>query len=296
MPFSSRHLAIVLVTVVTLIAVAYFVAFRAVTPALLNAMSPGETTPVRWRLVGMEFLGIAIVAGLFALSRLARRDDRGLVVGAIAAGLTAIGTVEGGHIYGWWPGGTPVIMCCGVVAIALCAMIVRPTPLAMDRRHVDRASARVWLAALLQALSIFSIISLTRDVGTTEPPLGPLLLSMPQWIVAWRFGIAGHLSRWDAGLATALGILGLIWMALMSILPISYYGPLARYLFHSQWGLAFYITLGVGSWLFLRAGSALRESLGAPPRDRGIAIAAAVGAIPAFPVAAYFVEQLLGNL
>jgi hypothetical protein len=62
--------------------------------------------------------------------------------------------------------------------------------------------------------------------------------------------------------------------------PVAYVGFLGPALLQTFWGFAFYAALGVGPWLFLRAGAALRAGLNAPRRDRTIAIVAGILGVP----------------
>src|SRR2546425_1823299 len=65
----------------------------------------------------------------------------------------------------------------------------------------------------------------------------------------------------------------------VTVFPIGYAGLLGPALLQTPGGLAFYVGLSAGTWLFLRAGAALRRRLGAPRRDRKIAILPASSAL-----------------
>jgi len=93
--------------------------------------------------------------------------------------------------------------------------------------------------------------------------------------------------------ATALGVGGIIALVLVTVWPNGYAGSLGLALVQTPWGLAFSVGLAAGSWLFLRAGAAVRRRLDAPRRDRNVAILAGVAGVPVLVMLAHLLGGLL---
>lgn len=290
---SSRVIAFVLLAIVLVLAALNLVGLAAFNDAAMEAMAPGDPTPKRWRLVAIQLLVIAIVTGVLAFDRLRRGDERASIFAPVSAGLTALGIWAAARmtgIHGAFQ--LPIVFSLAVAGVAGWS-VYRDRQSAGGPRYVTGEATSVWIAALLQAGAYFFLMALGGGKTSPELPLRAILLATPQWIVAWRFGASGRLSGWDAGGATALGVLGIGTIVLITVFPVAYVGFLGPALLRSFWGIAFYAGLGLATWLFLRAGASLRGRLGAPSRDRTLAILAGVLAIPLLVTLSYLLRGLL---
>ena len=280
MKVSSRLITFVLVALILVLAALNLAGLAVINDATMEAMSPGDPTTKRWRVVGIQLLVATIVTGVLAFDRVRRGDPRTSIFAPTSAALAALGTWASARMTRVHGAFQLPILFCAIVAGVAGWMVYRDRQSAGEPRYVTGEAVSVWLAAFLQAGAFFFLLALGDERHWPERPLRVILLATPQWIVAWRFGASSRLSRWDAGAATALGVLGVVALVLVTIFPVAYVGFLGPVLLRTFWGFAFYAALGVGTWLFLRAGAALREGLDAPRRDRTIAIVAGILGVP----------------
>lgn len=293
MKVSSRLIVFVLLAIALVLAALNLLALAEINDATMEAMTPGDPTTKHWRLVGIQFLVVAIVTGVLAFDRLRRGDERVSIFAPVSAALSAVGIWAAGRMTGV-PGAFQLpILFCMVAAAAAGWTVYRDQQAAGEPRYVTGEATRVWVAAFLQAGAYFFLMALSAGKNWPERPLRAILLATPQWIVAWRFGASTCLSRVDAGAATALGVLGVVTLMLVTIAPVPYLGFLGPALLHSFWGVAFYAGLVLGTWVFLRTGAALRGRLNAPSRDRTIAIMVGIVAVPILVTVGYLLASLL---
>lgn len=292
MKVSSRLIVFVLLAIALVLAALNLLALAEINDATMEAMTPGDPTTKRWRLVGIQFL-IAIFTGVLAFDRLRRGDARASIFAPVSVALSALGIWAAARMTGV-PGAFQLpILFCLVAAGAAGWTVYRDQQSAGEPRYVTGETTRVWVAAFLHAGAYFFLMALGAGKNWPERPLRAILLATPQWIVAWRFGASTRLSRVDGGAATALGVLGIVTLVLVTIAPFPYVGFLGPALLRSFWGVAFYMGLGLGTWLFLRTGAALRGRLNAPSRDRTIAILAGIVAVPILVTVGNLLASLL---
>lgn len=281
MKISTRQLTFALVALVVVLAAWSLLGLLVINDATLEAMSPGDPAAKRWRIVGIQLLVASVVTGVLAFDRLRRGKETMSLLAPSCAVLAALGIWAAARMTGINRAfQVPIIFCVAVAGVASW-MVRRDQASGSDPRYVTVEDTTIWLAAILQAAAWYFLLALGGERSLPERPLRAFLLTSPQWIVAWRFGAASRLSRWDAGAATTLGVVGVVMLVLVSIFPMAYVGFLGLVLLRSPWGVAFYAALGTGTWLFLRAGTSLRSDLAAPPRDRLLAILAGVFGVPA---------------
>lgn len=281
MKLSTRQITFALVALVVLLAVWSLLGLLVINDATLEAMSPGDPAAKRWRIVGIQLLVASVVTGVLVFDRVRRGKQDMSLLAPSSAVLAALGIWAAARMTGISSAFQLPIIFCVVVAGVASWMVYRDQQAAGEPRYVTVEDTTVWLAAILQAAAWYFLLALGGERSLPERPLRAFLLTSPQWIVAWRFGAASRLSRWDAGAATTLGVVGVVMLVLVSIFPMAYVGFLGLVLLRSPWGVAFYAALGTGTWLFLRAGASLRADLAAPPRDRLFAILAGVFGVPA---------------
>jgi hypothetical protein len=290
---SSRQIAFALLAVVLLLAAWSLFSLASVTDATIEAMTPGDRSTRRWRLVAIQLLAVSVVAGVVAFDRVRRGDGRASLVAGGSALFAALGTWAAARMTGIASAfEAPIVFCVAVAGVAWWTWY-RDLRSGDAARYVSGASAAVWLAATLQAGAMYFLVTLSEQRRWPEGPLRTILLATPQWIAAWRLGSAMRLSRWDAATATALGTGGIIALVLVSLVPVPYLGFLGPALLRTPWGLAFYAGLGAGSWLFLRAGAALRGGLDPPRRDRKIAILVGCLGVPVLVMLGHLLGGLL---
>lgn len=278
MRVSSRHVSVGLLAIVVALATTDLFALARLNEAMLFAMAPNDPSPGRWRLIGIALLSISLIAALLAFHRVWRHDRRASSLSAIAASLAAIGMFASNRIAGLSYLDIPTVLC---VAAALSAGHSAYWGSAgPDVRHEEGMTRVLWLATFLQAGALAFVSALIDERHWERSPLEAMMLTIPQWIVAWRFSSTNKLSRWDAGAATTCGVLGVTELVVMTVLPVGYLGFFGQVLLRTTQGWAFYLSLGLGSWLFLKTGAALRTRLNAPRRDRRLATMAGVVAIP----------------
>ena len=292
MKVSSRLIVFVLLAIALVLAALNLLALAEINDATMEAMTPGDPATKRWRLVGIQFLVVAIVTGVLAFDRLRRGDERTSVFAPVSAAFTALGIWAAARMTGIHGAFQLPLTFCAAVAGGTAWVVYRDRQSAVEPRYVTGEATSVWIAAFLQAGAFYCVMSLGAK-NWPERPLRAILLATPQWIVAWRIGASTRLSRWDAGAATALGVLGIVTLVLITIFPVAYVGFLGPALLRSFWGVAFYVGLGVGTWLFLRTGAALRDRLDAPGRDRRIAILAGILVIPVLITLSILLRRLL---
>ncbi len=281
MRVSTRHVTVALLVLVVVFAAWSLLGLLVINDATLEAMSPGDPAAKRWRLVGIQLLVGSVITGVLACDRVRRGHERMSLLAPSSAVLAALGLWAAARMTGiGWAFQLPIILS-GVVAAVASWMVYRDQQSAGETRYLTGQDIKIWLAAIFQAAACYFLLALGGERNLPERPLRAFLLTAPQWIVAWRFGSSSRLTRWDAGAATALGVVGIVVLVLFTFLPMAYVGFLGITLLGTPWGIPFYVVLGTGTWLFLRAGASLRSNLGAPSRDRVLAVLAGLLGVPA---------------
>lgn len=279
MRIGSRHVVFGLLALVLALALLNLLALAGTNEAVLGVMNPGAPASKSWRLAALASLALAGVAGVMAFTRLLRADRNAPLFAASAALLATLGSWAADRMTGI-PGvfQLPILLSVVTAGAGWWTWYRDGAPDAPDR-YVSVADVAVWVAALLDAGAILFLLNLGAN-HSPQSLLRAVLLATPQWITAWRLSSSWRLSRWDAGLATAVGVGGICMLALITVWPIAYVGFLGLALLRQFWGVAFYAALGTGSWIFVRAGAELRRALDAPRRDGVLAIVAGCLGLP----------------